>query len=675
MHNLRYDDSSEEDMGPSTGNSNPQATPVVLPDEVRKAINQSANNINAIPQGTNNAWDAFCIIVANGPLAVLTKEDDEFSPAKSIKALLIEQAWPSRLAKLAIASLLGTAACVFFWKPGGKAALKIADIIHLNDVPVLGGILTESLKLAMQLVGAGENCTLTAYTTYLIMDDLTRREPNSDSRRSKSYLKYNDLTILNRLTLRLRGVFNHAASLAAISTIFYITYLNLSNVNAFVQWAVALLSAASNYGPYVAGTSGIKLTPSRMEPARKALLCFIKEQMNRFLRLNSETQAAMLANFKQYDAQDLLSNNIDMRQAIAMLFNIAAEASERQPDEELNAMIYKPKSSLITEILENLAGIVTAAGSAGYVKASYDSGGEISAAHPVVGVFPMAFSFLSTVGLGHRGGKNTANMVMTDDVNLARQYAPKLRLLIIILIILCGPFAGGTNFELNFDGMKALLGGLFNTLGIGSQYLNTIALASGIIGLTSASSVNSSFTIKMFDDILLYIANQTGDDELRRLIQYQAAMRDLYQVIETMTSENFYELLKEMLQDVDHDVEAAQPTSNGQPPPNLRKLILNILVSRLSPEQYEKLRKTEISRESRASRRTFADVLPEVDNDEAYGKPMEFRSEPSKLSSCCFFSNCSGLRRRRGYIFSEDNSSQTYGTNDKGTSLNDLRHT
>lgn len=636
-HNADYRDTGRHDVTHSTA----------LPTEVTKLLRQAAINAEVIPQGVNNAWDAFCIIAENGPLAVLTKADCDFAPAKSIKQALIELAYPCQAAKLTIAIILGCAAALSFG-PSGKAAGKIADIMHLTEK---SKFLAEVMKLAMQSVAASENLSVTAYTSKMILDHLTHRERDRTTANAKSYLNYHDLNLIQKITRNIRGIFNHAAGGASALTIFFITQQTLG-FNPILNYILGGLAGAANYAPYVTGTAGLPLTPSRIEPARRVLINYIKRQMKHFMALGETQQKTIFAKFQDFEDLTTRADRASMQTGLTYLFNITALADEEAPIMNQCMAGCRERTHLLTESIEVLyAALVGAGGAAGYLYGAFESGENLPPKFPLEGVSTLALSFIPTIGLGYVGGKYTAHTILSDDINLAKKYAPIISRILRLIVLLASPFAGGTNFYLNYSFIQAV----FNAIGIGASFTNTIAAIYGVTGLVSASSTNSIFTLKMLDSILLYFAKQCGDFHIRRLIGYQAAMFDLCEVIKNMTADNFRELLLFMLEsgDVRYANEltvaegegtSSENTSAMQP---LNTLLNDIFANGLSVKQYHQL-EIEIN-----SRRQLLRPAEEVFD----GIVDIHSSDSSSFVDCTagfFCPRRPGLRHRSGWQLGEE---------------------
>ncbi len=443
-------------------------------------------------------WDAFY-------------EDEKFSWAKTLK--------------VAGALAIGGLASVFTVTTSASSAhiLQTAfkdkthiDLTHKN-------ILTRFFQIA----NTGESAALGTFSGMSLIEAyLGKLTP------AEKFLTFEDVSCGEQAKRYGRKTFDLICAAAAnVPTFFFAKSTNVY---------LAVLTALANTSISWLGVSSLPLTPSNIHPARRIELAYMHEQLETFLKLPSTQQIAIM---DEIDAIRKV-NDVDKHKKIyARLLNLAKPAQEVAADEiKIQQEYHQPT---LQQVIANSLAVYMTLGQINYTEGTYhgishafkDSG---SAPAIATGSLAALFSVLPNVGFGYSSGTAIANSVMTDNVPLAKLYLSKTREILKYTIGVISLFAGGTTMAVSLNAAI----GYAQLTHMKEKLTDILKITESVVGYSGGVMIDAYYTMRLCDEILIYLAQRCGDEPTKRLFTFTLEMRRLHKILGDMNNENYLEMLR-----------------------------------------------------------------------------------------------------------------------------------
>ena len=461
---------------------------------------------------------------------------------------------PKKAAILAASTGMGATVASFYYATATTAASDIVTIIYNETGISLPA--SDILTYFMQAASCSENGAVSVFSMVKMFDHFFTKESEAHK-----FLKPK----LDKLQDKIKGqslnLFELCCAIASNVPTYLITQSSLGT-------PLALLTAASGISASWMGVHNMKLGPDKRHPACALESAYLGEQIDAFLNLTFEEQNIILDKIMQRDANG--ANDDDhYRQMYARVLRL----SEVDLNKEIKTH-EAPETTLATKATCVGMATIGVFSTSAYRFETYTgvtglfsnptSPQAILAALPAV-----LLSLLPGIGFAVNGGIEAGTEFTRKNKALASLYAPRARKALEVLIGILSAFSGSATFTLAYDDANT-----FNDLaGIAGPLRDFLTLFYTATGTTSTSILNGYYTSKLLDEILIYFALRCGDEKVKRLFTFVLEARKLQGTLNTMSNENYLEILKWKLE-IDHYS-------------NLSTLMKGLLEDRLSDKKHK----------------------------------------------------------------------------------------
>ena len=478
--------------------------------------------------GFRNAVDAFKALMDESVIHAL---EQQYTPPMNLFAAALDAfvedgafSW-GKTGKLAGAMAIGAFASIFVISPTKTATQTILKAI--KDKTGMDLSYKDIITKFCQAATTAESATLATFSGLCLIENYL-----GYASKAETYLKYTEATCTEKSLNLGRKTFDLLCAAAAnVPTFFFAKETNVY---------LAIFSAIANTSLSWLGVSSLPLTPAKVYPARRVELEYLNEQIETFLKLPFAQQNAIM---DEIDGIRSLSDSDDVRhkKIYARMMNLAKPLADSE-----SIQIQEPERVSNARAAAGIAlGLYVAAGQINYTESTYIGiSGLFSNSSSkwaiTSGTIAAAFSLLPNVGFGYAAGSGAADAMLGDNVPLAKLFMSKTREVLKHTINFISMFAGGTAFTVSVAAAKEYA----KIMHMKTTLKNILTITEGVVAYTGSSIICAYYTMRLCDEILIYLAQRCGDEQIKRLFVFVLETRRLHKALSDTNEENYLSLLK-----------------------------------------------------------------------------------------------------------------------------------